>query len=203
MVRFTGLVSGRRSVIYLLGSDLILYATHRMFHGVRLWRFHAVHHSSRHLEWISAVRFHPVDAILHGTVPDVMMLLLGVSPEVLVWTMPFTVGTGALVHANLDWRFGPFRYVLASPVFHRWHHTSESRGGSSNFAATFPFIDLAFGTFYLPADQLPDAYGTDDPAIPADFAGQLVHPLLPRRQRVPRMAQSPLGPQPLVEERHH
>ena len=26
-------------------------------------------------------------------------------------------------------------YVLASPVFHRWHHTSEAEGLDQNFAA--------------------------------------------------------------------
>ena len=165
--------------LYLLGNDLVMYTTHRLFHSVQLWRFHAVHHSSEHLEWISAGRFHPVDQILHGVLADVVMLLLGIPPEVLVWLMPFTVGSSALVHANLDWNFGVFRYVLVSPVYHRWHHTSAERGGSSNFAGTFPLFDLLFGTFYLPAKQRPDRYGVDDPHFPADFIGQLRRPFAP------------------------
>jgi len=166
--------------LYLLGSDFVLYTTHRLFHTARLWRFHAVHHSSEHLEWTSASRFHPVDQILHGVMSDVVMLLLGIPPEVLVWLMPFNVGTSALIHANLDWDFGPFRYVLVSPVFHRWHHTSADRGGSSNFAGTFPLYDLLFGTFHMPAGQKPDAYGVDDPHFPSGFLRQLRYPL---RQR--------------------
>jgi len=161
--------------LYLLGSDLVMYTTHRLFHSARLWRFHAVHHSSEHLEWTSASRFHPVDQILHGVLADVVMLLLGIPPEVLAWLMPFNVGTSALVHANLDWSFGPFRYVLVSPIYHRWHHTSAKRG-SSNFAGTFPLFDLVFGTFYMPPGQRPDAYGVDDPDFPTDFIGQLRHP---------------------------
>jgi sterol desaturase/sphingolipid hydroxylase (fatty acid hydroxylase superfamily) len=170
-------------VLYLLGSDLLMYFTHRLFHGHRLWPFHAVHHSSRHMEWISATRTHPLDAVLHGGLPDVVMLLLGVPLEVLIWIIPFNIGSSAVVHANLDWRFGPLRYVLASPVFHRWHHTSASRGGSSNFAGTFAFIDLVFGTFYMPADQHPDAYGLDDPDFPAGFVGQILHSFLSHRNR--------------------
>ncbi len=168
--------------LYLLGNDLIMYVTHRLFHGARLWRFHAVHHSSEHLEWTSASRFHPVDQILHGTLADVVMLLLGVPPEVLAWLMPWTVGSSALVHANLDWDFGVFRYVLVSPVYHRWHHTSAERGGSSNFAGTFPLYDLLFGTFYLPAEHRPDRYGVDDPHFPKSFVGQLRHPFAPSRR---------------------
>ena len=167
--------------LYLLGNDLVMYTTHRLFHSVHLWRFHAVHHSSEHMEWTSAARSHPVDQILHGTLSDVVMLLLGIPPDVLVWLMPFNVGTSALVHANLDWDFGVFRYVLASPVFHRWHHTSAARGGSSNFAGTFPLFDLLFGTFYLPAEQRPDRYGVDDPHFPKNFVGQLRHPFAPAR----------------------
>ena len=167
--------------LYLLGNDLVMYATHRLFHGARLWRFHAVHHSSEHLEWISAGRFHPVDQILHGILSDIVMLLLGIPPEVLIWLLPFTVGTSALVHANLDWDFGVFRYVLVSPVYHRWHHTSAERGGSSNFAGTFPLFDLLFGTFYMPVGQRPDRYGVDDPHFPKHFVGQLRHPFAPAR----------------------
>ena len=165
--------------LYLLGNDLVMYSTHRLFHSVHLWRFHAVHHSSEHLEWTSASRFHPVDQILHGILADVVMLLLGIPPEVLVWLLPFTVGSSALVHANLDWDFGPFRHLLVSPVYHRWHHTSAERGGSSNFAGTFPLFDLIFGTFYLPAEQRPDRYGVDDPHFPTDFLGQVRHPFAP------------------------
>ena len=167
--------------LYLLGNDLVMYATHRLFHGARLWRFHAVHHSSEHLEWTSATRFHPVDQIGHNILADVVMLLLGISPEVLAWLMPWTVGSSALVHANLDWDFGVFRYVLVSPVYHRWHHTSAERGGSSNFAGTFPLFDLLFGTFYLPVGQRPDRYGVDDPHFPKGFVGQLRHPFVPAR----------------------
>ena len=32
-------------------SDFIGYWLHRWFHSSRMWRFHAVHHSSRSLDW--------------------------------------------------------------------------------------------------------------------------------------------------------
>ena len=80
------------------------------------------------------------------------------------------------MHANLDWTLGPFKYVIATPVFHRWHHTAADRGGEKNFAATFPVLDLMFGTFYMPAGILPDRYGIADKEFPTSFGGQLVHP---------------------------
>ena len=56
--------------------------------------------------------------------------------------------------------------MIASPVFHRWHHTAAERGGEKNFAATFPVLDLIFGTFYMPKGVLPDRYGIADKEFP-------------------------------------
>jgi sterol desaturase/sphingolipid hydroxylase (fatty acid hydroxylase superfamily) len=163
-------------ILFLVGEDIILYWTHRWFHGMRMWKYHAVHHSSEELEWISAARFHPVDLFLHGVLADVVMLLAGISPNVLVVLGPLTIAHSAFVHANLDWTLGPFKYLIATPVFHRWHHTAADRGGEKNFAATFPMLDLLFGTFYMPAGELPDRYGIDDRTFPTSFPRQLAHP---------------------------
>src|SRR5438477_457767 len=78
------------------------------------------------------------------------------------------------LHANVRWTFGPLRYMLASPTFHRWHHTSEDAGLDKNFAGLFPIWDLMFGTFYLPRTQ-PTRFGVSDP-VPDGIIGQLVWP---------------------------
>ena len=165
-----------QALTFLAASDFLLYWFHRLYHGAALWKYHAVHHSSEELDWISAARFHPVN-ILFGTVlVDVALLLAGISPNVMLWLGPFTTAHSAFVHANLKWTLGPFKYVLASPVFHRWHHTAADRGGSKNFAGTFPVLDLIFGTFYMPKNVLPDAYGIDDRRFPASFGSQILYP---------------------------
>ena len=89
----------------------------------------------------------------------------------------------AFVHANLNWTLGPFKYVLATPVFHRWHHTSPAEGGESNFAPTFAIWDLLFGTFYMPEGKLPETFGVDDPTFPTEgYLAQLIHPFKPKEQ---------------------
>ncbi len=165
-----------QAIIFIVASDFLTYWTHRAFHGADLWKYHAIHHSSEELDWISAARFHPINIFLGTVMVDVALLLAGISPNVMVWVGPFTTATSAMVHANLNWTFGPFKYVLASPVFHRWHHTAADRGGSSNFAGTFPVWDLMFGTFYMPANEMPDAYGVDDMHFPAGFGAQMLYP---------------------------
>jgi sterol desaturase/sphingolipid hydroxylase (fatty acid hydroxylase superfamily) len=66
--------------------------------------------------------------------------------------------------------------VLATPVFHRWHHTSLEEGGNTNFAGTFPLWDILFGTFRMPENRLPEVYGVDDQVIPNEIGGQLAYP---------------------------
>ena len=107
---------------------------------------------------------------------DVVLLTAGISPNVMLWLGPFNLFHSAFVHANLNWDLGPFRYVIATPVFHRWHHTAPNVGGNTNFAGTFP-MDILFGTFRMPENRLPGQYGVDDQAsFPAGIGGQLAYP---------------------------
>lgn len=167
-----------QAAIFLIASDFMMYWLHRAFHRPAMWRYHAVHHSPEDLDWISAARFHPVNIFLGSVLTDVVLLLAGISPNVLVILGPFTIAHSAFVHANLNWSLGPFKYVIAGPIFHRWHHTAVERGGNMNFASTFPVLDLMFGTFYMPKDKVPDAYGVADP-MPKSFAGQMLYPFRP------------------------
>lgn len=51
----------------LVVGDLLAYWLHRAFHVRPLWRFHAVHHSSTHLDWLSSAGLFPGIDRLFGT----------------------------------------------------------------------------------------------------------------------------------------
>jgi sterol desaturase/sphingolipid hydroxylase (fatty acid hydroxylase superfamily) len=176
--------------VLLLGlADFMMYWLHRMFHRGGFWKYHAIHHSSEDVDWISAARFHPVNLLLGTIGVDVVLMMAGISPNVMVWVGPLNIFHSAFVHANLNWTLGPFRYVLATPVFHRWHHTSLEVGGNSNFAGTFPLWDLLFGTFRMPDNGLPDDYGiAEQSSFPSEIAGQMAYPF--RRQSMIRKSGS-------------
>lgn len=165
-----------QGLMFLIVSDFMLYWTHRMFHGGGFWKYHAIHHSSEELDWISAARFHPVNLFLGTVAVDVILLMAGISPNVMLWVGPFTIFHSAFVHANLNWTLGPFKYVLATPVFHRWHHTSLEEGGNTNFSGTFPIWDILFGTFRMPDGVMPEGYGNDVEKFPQDIGRQLAYP---------------------------
>jgi sterol desaturase/sphingolipid hydroxylase (fatty acid hydroxylase superfamily) len=162
--------------VYVVASDFLLYWAHRVFHGANFWRFHAIHHSAEQVDWTTAYRFHPVNLWLGPFLVTAIMLYLGVSPAVLLFLVAFDTTTAAFVHANLNWTLGPLKYLVATPVFHRWHHTPLEQGGNTNFGSLFALWDVLFGTFYMPENKLPARYGIDEPDYPQGFFGQLVHP---------------------------
>ena len=166
---------------FLLISDLAAYAAHRLFHLRPLWRFHAVHHSSERVDWLSAVRLHPVNDVLMRLAQAAPILLLGFDPALLAGYVPLLALWAILVHANVPWDFGPLRLIVASPAFHRWHHALEEEGLRRNFAALFPFIELAFGTLHLPRHE-PTRFGAPGSRVPESFLGQLAYPFRRDRQ---------------------
>ena len=55
-----GPLGHRRAEGLSLLGDLLIYWGHRLqHHSALLWRFHAVHHSAEHLDWLAAHREHP------------------------------------------------------------------------------------------------------------------------------------------------
>jgi len=164
-----------QGVLIFIAGDFLGYWQHRMFHSTRLWPFHAVHHSSTELDWLSSVRLHPVNDVLSRIVVAVPLVAAGFNTTVVALYAPFTTVYAIMLHANLNWDYGPLRAVFASPAFHRWHHTGESEGQNKNFAGALPIWDLLFGTFYMPRGRAPEAFGISDP-MPQTFIGQMISP---------------------------
>jgi sterol desaturase/sphingolipid hydroxylase (fatty acid hydroxylase superfamily) len=171
-----------QALVILFITDVVQYWGHRLFHRNPLWRFHCIHHAPIRVDWLTAVRIHPVNFVLYSTLINVLVGFVGFSPRAFIYLVPFNMLFGLLVHANLNWTFGPFRYALASPVFHRWHHTYGDGGGSKNFAPTFPFLDLAFGTFHMPKGELPTVFGITDGQVPNHLLGQVCYPFRRRKR---------------------
>jgi sterol desaturase/sphingolipid hydroxylase (fatty acid hydroxylase superfamily) len=166
--------------LILLLADLLAYGAHRLFHGRMLWRFHAIHHSSTAVDWLSSVRLHPVNDAVARVVQVVPLYWMGFNGVALAAFVPFLTFYALLLHANVNWSNGPLRFAIASPVFHRWHHTTEEEGLDKNFAGLFPFIDLAFGTFYMPPGRQPSRFGILGDDVPPRLIGQLLYPFRSR-----------------------
>ena len=166
-----------QAIEILMLADFIGYWMHRrLFHiSPRYWKIHAVHHSSENLDWLSSVRLHPFNEAINTVVRAIPLILLGWSPLSVAALTPFLALHGFMLHANVNWTYGPLKYVISSPVFHRWHHTKPNEGGMKNFAGLFPIWDILFGTFYMPEGQYPKNFGIDE-TMPENFKGQMLYP---------------------------
>ena len=160
--------------IFVIG-DFIGYWQHRWFHGGWRWRFHAIHHSSTELDWLSSARLHPVNDMIGRIVTAVPIVAMGYNVGAVAAFTAVTTLYAITLHANLSWTYGPLRYVFASPAFHRWHHTSEADGRDKNFAGFLPVWDLMFGTFYMPKGRQPEVFGVTE-GVPNGLVGQLAWP---------------------------
>ena len=162
-------------------ADLAEYCIHFAFHKVPfLWRFHAVHHSSKGLDWIAGSRSHFVDdTLVRGFI--LAPLMLGFSQAIILTYLIFVTIHATWTHCN----FGPnakwLEKYLVMPRYHHWHHTSQKEGIDKNFAIHFPWIDKLFGTYYYP-DEWPEFYGLDGEQISPSFVGQTIEPFTRKKK---------------------
>lgn len=182
-----GWPAGVRLALGLVVGELGFYWGHRLSHEIPLlWRFHAIHHSSAEVDFLSNVRLHPVDMVFTRLCGFIPVLALGLTGgDASVAALLLVVGTlwGFFIHANLRWRFGPLEHIVTTPFFHRWHHTRDGLR-DRNYAAMFSLVDHVFGTYHAP-DHWPDGYGIDG-YMPASWTGQLLAPF--RSARAPQTA---------------
>jgi sterol desaturase/sphingolipid hydroxylase (fatty acid hydroxylase superfamily) len=169
----------------LLVVDLMTYWVHRTFHKVPwLWNFHAIHHSSRQMDWLAGSRMHLVDVIATRAAGFLPVFVLGFAPAALYAYLVFVSFHAVFIHANVRWRWPYLRWLIATPEFHHWHHTSDEEGIDKNFAGFLPVWDVLFGTAHQPA-HWPRNYGTVRFQPPDTYMGQLLYPFRRHGERTP------------------
>ena len=172
-------------ILQILLAALILdfstYVRHRLMH-MKAWRVHAIHHSTEHINWLTAYRLHPIEMCVAMFFDLTVLHLIGFSGEGMVIASQIMFAMNLFVHSNIHWEWPGFlRYMIGSPNLHRWHHArTETEAFDKNFGVLFPFIDKAFGTFYHPKGKLPESYGIyqreDEIPINHHFSTQLLYP---------------------------
>jgi len=161
----------------VLIADLFQYGTHRLFHSVPyLWRFHAVHHSTRSMDWLAGSRLHVIDVIATRMMVYLPLYVLGFDQEVLVSYVAIVATHAVMNHTNTRLPYGPLEQLIVSPRIHHWHHSTEERAHNKNYAVHFPWIDKLFGTYYAPKGEWPEAVGLEDAAFPVGYVRQLFYP---------------------------
>lgn len=164
-------------VILVFCADFVLYWSHRAFHESKfLWKFHAVHHSVEYMDWMAGSRNHVVQTFTDRCLAIIPLYLLGTDKYALDIYVTFAAFQAVYVHANVGIPSGPLKYLLATPQYHHWHHSSEKPAIDTNYAVHMPFFDRVFGTYHMPAEHWPADYGTVE-RLPRTYLGQLLYPL--------------------------
>lgn len=165
-------------LLLMLVADLIQYWVHRALHELPfLWRYHAVHHSIKTLDWLAGSRLHIGEVLLMRTLVLAPVVVLGFSKPVIDAYIVIIGFQAVLNHANVNIRLGPLRFLLVTPNFHHWHHAQDTEALDRNYAGQFAFFDYLFGTAVKSDRTWPLAYGVRGDNVPQGFWKQLVFPL--------------------------
>ncbi len=163
-------------VLIMIVADLTQYWVHRSFHRIRwAWPFHAIHHSTRDMDWLAGSRLHVVDTIVTRGLILVPLFVIGFAEQALYIWLGIVAAQATFIHVNMNVRLRWIEQLLVTPRFHHWHHAVKPI--DKNFAVHFPWIDRLFGTYHLPADgSWPLEVGIKGDPVPAEFGSQLTWP---------------------------
>lgn len=165
-------------LLCVLLADLMQYWTHRAYHEVPwLWKFHAVHHSAKTMDWLAGSRMHILELFVTRIAVLGPLFVFGFSKEVMDLYIIIVGFQAVFNHANVHLPWGPLRHVLVTPDFHHWHHASDDEAIDKNYAAHYAFLDRLFGTdIKNPSRQFPVKYGVVGTSMPDGFVPQQLAP---------------------------
>ncbi len=167
-------------ILAVFVADVFQAGLHRIYHNVPfLWRFHAVHHSSRHMDWLAGSRIHLVEILLTRSAVLTPLVVLGFSAPAINGYVILVGVQAVLAHANLRINFGWLEYVLVTPRYHHWHHARHADYMDVNYAIHLPLVDMLMGTFKRPPPNVwPDEYGVMKlETVPTGIMAQTLMPL--------------------------
>ncbi|MDO6512662.1 MULTISPECIES: sterol desaturase family protein [unclassified Neptuniibacter] len=165
-------------LLVLLVADLVQYALHRVYHEVPFfWRFHAIHHSAKTMDWLAGSRQHIAELTLTRCGVLAPIFILGFDKSVIDAYIIIVGFQAVLNHTNAQIKFGWLKYIIVTPQFHHWHHSSDKAAIDRNYAAHFAFIDYLFGTAVRGQNEWPEAYGVVGDYVPEGWIKQQAFPL--------------------------
>lgn len=131
--------------------DLWIYFQHVLMHKVPVLRdLHRVHHTDTHIDFTTALRFHPLEIIFSAVYKSVLVVLLGLpAAGVLVFEIVLN-GSAMFNHANIElpsWLDRIMRKVVVTPDFHRIHHSRKLRETNSNYGFFLTWWDFCFSSY--------------------------------------------------------
>lgn len=147
----------------LLLGEFLHWFSHVTRHKVStLWLFHEVHHSQKEMNLFTEDRNHVVDKLVVSLLKFVPFYIFQVPDLYAVAVIGLYISIHSrFVHANVKIDLGWLGWLLASPQFHRVHHSTDPAHLDKNFGGVLSIFDHLFGTAYPSRDIYPETGITD------------------------------------------
>ena len=105
------------------------------------------------MDWLAGSRNHIVQMIVDRSIAMVPLYLIGPDKLALDIYVIFAALQAIIVYANLGIPFGPLKYIIATPQYNHWHHSTDWPAIDTNYAVHTPLFDKLFGTYHMPVEH--------------------------------------------------
>lgn len=139
----------------LLLHDFYFYWTHRFMHLPGIYRLiHRTHHLSQHTTVLSALSFHPGEAVIQAAFIPLITLVLPLHPVALYGFVFYNLLVNILGHSGYDFFPEWFKRSLPgkisnTPVYHYIHHRMVKK----NYGLYLNIWDRLMGTAFKDTSQ--------------------------------------------------
>lgn len=141
---------GLLSVIFLVVAvDFFFYIYHFGMHKVRwLWSIHVTHHSSKRMNFSTALRQNFLMDLNFGWVVWwIPLAIIGFEKQWTLIAIEASLAYQFFLHTEAVRKLGWFEKIFNTPSHHRVHHGCKPTQIDTNFGGVFIIWDKLFGTF--------------------------------------------------------
>jgi sterol desaturase/sphingolipid hydroxylase (fatty acid hydroxylase superfamily) len=128
------------------------------------------------MDWLAGSRQHVFEIVATRVLVLAPLFVLGFREGVINAYIIIVGFQAVLNHANVHVPWGPLRYLIVTPDFHHWHHSSDTEAIDRNYAAHYAFLDYLFGTAVKSEKRLPEKYGVVGDYMPDGWVAQQAFP---------------------------
>lgn len=158
-------LSWTAAALTFIGVEFCFYWMHRASHRIRwFWAAHVVHHSSRRMNFSTAMRQNATNIFNGGWLFYVPLAFIGMNPVWIGVAYALSLVYQFFIHTTLIERLHPaIEFVFNTPNHHRVHHGKNPDCIDTNFGGVLIIWDRLFGTFADSRDKGVIEYGVTRP----------------------------------------
>lgn len=132
-----------------------------------LWKLHRVHHSDTDFDTSTAIRFYPLEILFSSILKVMIVIAFNISLETFLIFEIILNFMALFNHSNIKLPHAVdkvTRFFIATPDYHRIHHSLESHEMNSNFSTALTMWDFLFRSYISKSknDLREDKIGLED-----------------------------------------